>query len=106
MSDSMFMILSMGFVVLSVRSVAFIFANYISLPATVKDTLELLPTAILSVIVAGGILFNETGSIDISLANKEFVATLITLIIAVKIKGFFSVIAIGYGIYFILTQFI
>ncbi|MGY0398575.1 MAG: AzlD domain-containing protein [Ostreibacterium sp.] len=63
MSEAMVMIITMGFVIFSVRSIAFIFANYITLPEIVKETFELLPPAILSVIIASGTLFNKSASL-------------------------------------------
>lgn len=56
MNNTMLIILSMGVTVFVVRSVAFAFANHISLPNIVKNALELLPPAILTVIIASGVL--------------------------------------------------
>lgn len=100
MSHSMMVILAMGLTVFVVRSVAFIFANYITLPPLVKDALELLPPAILTVIVANGVLINpRTESLDLSPGNTVMLATLLTLCIASRIKNFFGVIVAGYLIY-------
>jgi branched-subunit amino acid transport protein len=99
-------ILAMGITVFAVRSMAFIFANYISLPNVVKDALELLPPAILTVIIASGVLVNQqTTTLNFSLINHYLIATLITLCLASKVKNFFAVIASGYAIYFLLSQF-
>lgn len=107
MSHVMQVILLMGVTVFAVRSVAFIFANYISLPNFVKDALELLPPAILTVIIASGVLVNPTtAKLDISFTNYALVAILITLLISSKVKNFFAVIASGYAVYFLLSQFI
>lgn len=107
MNQTMQVILSMGVTVFAVRSLAFIFANYISLPNVVKDALELLPPAILTVIIASGVLINQqTAKLDLSITNDTLIATLITLCISIKLKNFFAVIASGYAVYFLLSQFV
>lgn len=54
-----------------------------------QDALELLPPAILTVIIASGVLVNPTtAKLDISFTNYALVAILITLLISSKVKNF------------------
>jgi len=100
MSHTMIVILAMGMTVFAVRSVAFVFANYITLPPVVKDAFELLPPAILTVIIANGVMIDpHTETLNLSLNNSVMLATLLTLCIATRVKNFFAVIIIGYLIY-------
>jgi len=100
MSHTLFVILAMGLTVFAVRSVAFVFANHITLPPIVKDAFELLPPAILTVIIANGVMIDpHTETLNLSLDNSVMLATLITLCIATRIKNFFAVILLGYLVY-------
>lgn len=97
MNDVTYTILLMGAVVFCVRSIAFIFADRIFLPAAVKDGLELMLPAILTVLVASGIFEHETsGTIYQKILNPYLLAALATFILAIKIKSFFGVVFFGY----------
>lgn len=105
MSDSLFMILAMGATVFAVRSIAFIFANHISLPRFVREALELLPPAILTVIVASGVMVSRQGAgLNVHLGNPYLMATLATLLIATRVKNFFVVIVSGYAVFLLLLR--
>lgn len=107
MTDTMLTILAMGLTVLAVRSVAFVFANHIVLPNAVKEAFELLPPAILTVIVASGVIVHKDGSrLDLSLDNAYLLATIATLLIAMRVKNFFAVIILGYLTYLIIVSVI
>ncbi|MBC8951225.1 MULTISPECIES: AzlD domain-containing protein [Xenorhabdus] len=100
MSHTMMVILAMGVTVFAVRSIAFIFANYITLPPIIKDAFELLPPAILTVIIANGVMIDtQTAALNLSLGNTFMLATLITVIIATRMKNFFGVILVGYLVF-------
>ncbi|OTA21876.1 hypothetical protein Xbed_00125 [Xenorhabdus beddingii] len=100
MSDTMMVILAMGVTVFAVRSVAFIFANYITLPSVIKDAFELLPPAILTVIIANGVMMDtQTETLNLSLGNAFMLATLITVVIATRMKNFFGIILVGYLVF-------
>ncbi|MCF5715497.1 AzlD domain-containing protein [Pseudomonas tremae] len=107
MTDTMLTIFAMGLTVLAVRSVAFVFANHIVLPSAIKNAFELLPPAILTVIVASGVIMQRDGSrLNISLDNAYLLAALATLIIAIRVKNFFAVIVLGYLTYLIIASIV
>ncbi|CAH0444736.1 AzlD domain-containing protein [Ralstonia pseudosolanacearum] len=104
MNQTLFMILAMGATVFVVRSIAFIFANHISLPRFLRESLELLPPAILTVIIANGVLLSKHGTeLDLGLHNPYLLATLITILIATRVRNFFVVIACGYAAFLLMT---
>ncbi|KVE31242.1 hypothetical protein WS68_17090 [Burkholderia sp. TSV86] len=101
----MIMILAMGATVFVVRGIAFIFANHISLPRFLRESLELLPPAILTVIIANGVLLSGHGTeLNASLRNPYLLATLVTILIATRVRNFFAVIACGYVAYLLLSH--
>lgn len=107
MTQNMQIILAMSITVFMVRSVPFIFAKHISLPLFFRETLELLPPAILTVIVASGVLINEEATgLNIALDNHYLLACILTLIIALRVKNFLFVLILGYISYLILAKLI
>ena len=95
----------MGFVVLFIRCVAFVFANHITISQQVKDILDLLTPAILTVIIATGVLFErDAATLSISIGNNYLMASIFTLLISIYIRNLFAVIALGFLIFSLLSS--
>lgn len=89
-------ILMMGASVFLVRTIAFALSEYISLPVQVKASLEKVPPAILTVIIASGVLFRGTeGVAALDLNNAYVYATVATILIAIKLERFFLTLVLG-----------
>lgn len=97
MNSSLATIVWMGVAVFVIRSIAFIFAERIRLPAQIKDTLSLLPPAILAVIIASDVLSSASGhGNNLSVSLPYLLAVVATLLISLKIRNFLLVIVLGY----------
>lgn len=92
-------ILLMGLVVLSIRSVAFIFADEIVLPRLLRECLELFLPAILTVLIVSGLSGHRgtpaPGALQV-LLNPYVLAALITFGLSLRLKSFFAVVMLGY----------
>lgn len=103
-------IVLMGLVVLSIRGVAFIFAERIMLPAFVKDCLELFLPAILTVLIVSSITgHHSSGDGALQMLRSPYVlATFVAVALSLRLKSFFVVVMLSYlsflAFYFLLPQ--
>lgn len=110
MTNTTTAIVLMGLVVLSIRGVAFMFAERIVLPAFVKDCLELFLPAILTVLIVSGISGHHNTDADVwhQLLNPYVLATFIAVGLSLRLKSFFAVVVLSYFsflmFYFLLPQ--
>ena len=97
MNSSLTTIIWMGLAVFIIRSIAFIFAEHIRLSVQVKDTLSLLPPAILSVIIASDVIGSGAGNENtLPFSLPYLLAVFATLLISLKVRNFLLVIVLGY----------
>lgn len=110
MSSLTLTILLMGLVVLSIRGVAFVFADRIVLPLFLKECLELFLPAILTVLIVSGIAGHRSGDGNVLhlLVNPYVLAALVTFALSLRLKSFFAVVMLGYfsflAFHFLLAQ--
>ena len=91
-------IVLMGLVVLSIRGVAFMFAERIMLPAFVKDCLDLFLPAILTVLIVSSITGQRSGGgAALQLLRTPYVlATFVAIALSLRLKSFFAVVMLSY----------
>ncbi|KAF0813909.1 hypothetical protein IGB42_01588 [Andreprevotia sp. IGB-42] len=110
MSNLTTTILLMGLVVLSIRGVAFMFADRIVLPAFFKECLELFLPAILTVLIVSGLSGHHGGNGNVLrfLLSPHVLAALVCIALSLRLKSFFAVVMLSYlsflAFHFLLPQ--
>ena len=98
-------ILGMAVVTYIPRYLPIMFLTKYELPDPIRRWLSYVPVAVLSALLAPGILLTKSGHIDLSTSNHYLLASIPCLIVAWKSKSMFLTIIVGMISIMLLSEF-
>jgi len=103
--DYLFLLLGMGAVTYLPRMLPLVALAHRKLPQGVIDWLGYIPVAILSALVAPG-LVTESATRTLSLGRLELLVALPTLLFAARTRSLGGTVMVGMGLYWLGTMFL